>query len=52
MTAAEVAAAIQEEAFALVDGRLYYLRLPTVAVFSIMWDIEDGRLTVEVGYYI
>jgi hypothetical protein len=52
VTAAEVAAAIREEAFALVDGRLYYLRLPNVTAFSIMWDIEDGRLTVEVGYYI
>jgi hypothetical protein len=52
VTAAEVAAAIQAEAFAHVDGRLYYLRLPSVAAFSIMWDIEDGRLTIEVGYYI
>jgi len=52
VTAAEVAAAIREGAFASAEAQLYYLRLPDVAVFSIMWDIDNDRMTIEVGYYI
>jgi hypothetical protein len=48
----EVAAAIRDEAFALAEGQVYYLRMPGVEVFSIAWRVADGRLTVEVDYYI
>jgi hypothetical protein len=52
VTAEEVAAAIRDEAFALAQEGFYYLALPGVNAFSIMWGVEDGRLTVEVAYYI
>ena len=52
VTADAVAAAIREDAFELADGQVYYLRVPGVEALSIAWRIADGRLTVEVAYYI
>jgi hypothetical protein len=52
VSADEVAEAIRKEAFELAQEEFYYLRVPGVEVFSIMWGVADGRLTVEVGYYI
>lgn len=52
VTAGEVAEAIRNEAFELAQDGFCYLRVPGVEVFSIMWGVSDGRLTVEVGYYI
>jgi hypothetical protein len=52
VTAAEVARAIAEEDFALAQERFVYLKVPGVAAFSILWRVEDRRLTVEVEYYI
>jgi len=52
VSADAVAAAIRNGDFALEAGQVYYLRVPGVEVFSIMWGIADGGLTVEVAYYI
>lgn len=52
VTADEVAAAIRNEAFALAQEGFYYLRVPGVEAFSISYGVEDGRLAVEVAYYI
>ncbi|UCH73467.1 MAG: hypothetical protein JSU82_14125 [Rhodospirillales bacterium] len=52
VTAEAVAEAIRNEAFERVQDGFYYLRVPGVEVFSIEWGAADGRLRVEVGYYI
>ena len=52
VSADEVAAAIRNGGFALEVGQVYYLRVAGVEAFSIMWGVADGRLTVEVSYYI
>lgn len=52
VSADEIAEAIRNGDFELAQDGLYYLRMPGVAAFSIMWDVTDGRLTVEVWYYI